>query len=291
MLKQIPVAGRKSCAVLLFAFVVSIFWAGACRANMYGALEQQLVAAGFSRPMVSGAFRSAPPPMFHLVCSTMRTGLAPADYSHFLSPSEIAAARRFIEDHRNCFREEKAEFGVDPQIIAAIMLVETHFGSYTGKTPTLAVFSSFAIMDRKANRDKVWGAISPADRVYWGRKAFDRKLLDRSSWAYRELCALFTLEKSRGMRVTMLRGSFMGAIGWPQFLPTNLLKYGVDGNGDGRIDLNDAADAILSTGNYLRAYGWCRAKTLRQKEAVIFNYNHSTPYVQTVLGIARRVSR
>ncbi|MGC8495531.1 MAG: lytic murein transglycosylase, partial [Syntrophobacteraceae bacterium] len=273
MLKQIPVV-RKSCAVLLFPFLISIFWAGACRANSYGSLEQRLVAAGFSRPMVSGAFRSAPPPMFHLVCSTMRTGGAPANYAHFLAPSEIAAARRFIAAHRNCFREEKAEYGVDPRIIAAIMLIETHFGSFTGKTPILAVFSSFAIMDSKVNRDMVWRSISPADRVYWGRKAFDKKLLDRSSWGYRELYALFTLQKSRGMRVTTLRGSYMGAIGWPQFLPSSLLKYGVDGNGDGRIDLNNAADAILSTGNYLRAYGWCRAKTLRQKEAVIYNYNH-----------------
>jgi membrane-bound lytic murein transglycosylase B len=294
MLKQIVLVERPKCIVLLLAFILAMFcWgAGAARAqgNSYGSLERQLVADGYPRRLVAEALRYASPPMFGLVCSTMRTGHGRPDYSHFLAPSEIAATRRFIADHRNCFREEKAEFGVEPGIIAALMLVETHFGSFTGKTPTLAVFASFAIMDRKANRDRVWRAISPQDRGNWGRAAFDRKLLDRSAWGYRELCALFELQKTHGMRVARLKGSYMGAIGWPQFLPTSLVKYGVDGNGDGRIDLNNAADAIFSTGNYLRAYGWCAAGTRSQKEAVIFNYNHSTPYVQTVLGIAERVS-
>ena len=295
MLKQIVVVERKSCVVLLAAFIFAMFSLGArpadARGEFYRGLEQKLVADGYPRGMVADGLRCASPPMFGLVCSTMRIGHGQADYSHFLAPSEIAASRRFIEDHRNCFREEKAEFGVEPEIIAALMLVETHFGSFTGKTPTLAVFSSFAIMDQKGNRDRVWCGISPEDRANWGRRAFDRKLIDRSAWAYRELCALFELQKTRGMRVARLKGSYMGAIGWPQFLPTSLVKYGVDGDGDGRIDLNSAADAILSTGNYLRAYGWCEAKTPAQKEAVIYNYNHSTPYVQTVLDIARRASQ
>ncbi|MDR3570538.1 MAG: lytic murein transglycosylase [Syntrophobacteraceae bacterium] len=292
MLNQIVVGKRKSCIVLPLAVIVAIvcFGAGPAKAQgkPYAALERKLVADGFPRRVVSDALRYASPPMLGLVCATMRTGGGRPDYSHFLALSEIAAVHRFIYEHRNCFREEKAEFGVEPEIIAALMLVETHFGAYTGKTPTLAVFSTFAIMDQKANRDRVWSSISPQDRANWGRRAFDQKLLDRASWAYRELCALFKLQKMGAMRIAGLKGSVMGAIGWPQFLPTSLVKYGVDGNGDGRINLNNAEDAIFSTGNYLRAYGWCEAGTRSQKEAVIFNYNHSTPYVQTVLGIAQR---
>ncbi len=292
MLKQIVVACRPACVLLMTALVVLMFLPGPCtakaRPEYYGTLESKLAAHGIARWRVASALRSVPPPMFHLVCATMRTGGGKPNYDHFLAPAEIAAARRFIEDHRNCFREEKAEYGVEPEVITAILLVETHFGSYTGKTPTLAVFSTFAVMDGKANRDRVWRSISQEDRETWGRRAFDTKLLERSDWAFKELCALFELQRTRGMRVANLKGSVMGAIGWPQFLPSSLVKYGVDGNGDGRIDLNNAADAILSTGNYLRAYGWCEAKTGPQKEAVIFNYNHSTAYVQTVLGLARR---
>lgn len=295
MFKQIFVVGGKSFTLFLLPLMIALFFAGACSAKakrqVYGTLERRLVKEGFSRLMVARALRAASPPRYGLVSDSMRTVRVPANYDHFLAPGEIAAARRFIEDHRSCFLEEKAEYGVAPGIIAAIMLVETHFGAFTGKTPTVAVFSSFAIMDRRANRNIVWRQISPLDRLSWGRRAFDKKLLARAAWAYTQLRALFELEKTRGLRLLTLRGSVMGAIGWPQFLPINLIKFGVDGNGDGRIDLDDAADAIFSTANYLRAYGWCRAKTFRQKEAVIFAYNHSTPYALTVLHIARLASR
>ena len=295
MLKQIVPFGGKNCVVLLLASMLATLLLGPCGAKAqggpYGALERKLVAHGYSRRVVAETLRYAPPPMFHLVCSTMRTGHGQPDYSHFLAPSEIAAVRQFIAAHRNCFREERAEYGVEPEIIAALLLVETHFGSFTGKTPTLGVFTSFAIMDQSANRDRVWRSISPEDRQNWGRGAFDRKLFDRSAWAYKELCALFELQRTHAMRIARLKGSYMGAIGWPQFLPSSLVKFGVDGDGDGRIDLNTPADAIFSTGNYLRAYGWCEAKTGPQKQAVIFNYNHSTPYVMLVLGIAEAVKR
>ncbi len=82
----------------------------------------------------------------------------------------------------------------------------------------------------------------------------------------------------------------MGAIGWPQFLPSSLVKFGADGNGDGRIDLYNAEDAIFSTANYFRGHGWCEAKFPSDKEAVVWDYNHSKAYVRIVLGIAERIS-
>ena len=255
----------------------------------YGGLKHKLVQAGFPRQQVAEVFKSAPPPMFRLVSQTMKIREGVANYDHFLAPSEIAAARQFIADHRYCFREAESVFGVEPEIIAAILLVETHFGSYTGKTSTLAVLSTFAIMDERANRDKVWKLLLPRDRLKWKREAFDRKLLDRSAWAFDELSALLELENTHGIRAASLRGSVMGAIGWPQFLPSSLAKYGVDGNGDGRIDLYSAEDAIFSTANYLRAHGWCEARFPSDKEAVIWEYNHSKAYVRTVLRIAGRV--
>jgi membrane-bound lytic murein transglycosylase B len=256
--------------------------------QLYAGLKHKLVQDGFSPEQVAGAFRSAPPPMFRLVARTMKIGVGAPDYDHFLAPAEIAAARQFVADHKNCFRKAQSIYGVEPEIIAAIFLVETHFGSYTGKTPTFAVFSTFALMDRKAHRDKVWKLLSPVDRSKWGREAFDRKLLDRSDWAYGELTALFELENMYGIRPQSLKGSPMGAIGWPQFLPSSLLRFGVDGNGDGRIDLYDAEDAIFSTANYLRAHGWCETKFPSDREAVIWAYNHSKAYVRTVLEIAQR---
>ena len=192
--------------------------------DVYGMLKIKLMQDGFSRQQVAGAFRHVPPPMFKLVAQTMKIREGQVNYDHFLAPSEIDAARQFIAEHRNCFRKAQAAYGVEPEIIAAILLVETHFGSYTGKTPTLAVFSTFAIMNLKANRDKVWKLLSPQDRGKWDRNAFDMKLIDRSGWAYRELSALLELKNTHGLEPGSLKGSVMGAIGWPQFLPEQPLK-------------------------------------------------------------------
>jgi membrane-bound lytic murein transglycosylase B len=144
-------------------------------------------------------------------------------------------------------------------------------------------------MNLKANRDKVWKLLSPQDRQKWGREAFDMKLIDRSGWAYRELSALLELKNTHGIQPGSLKGSVMGAIGWPQFLPSSLLKFGADGNGDGRIDLYNAEDAIFSTANYFRGHGWCEAKFPSDREAVIWDYNHSKAYVRIVLAIAERI--
>jgi membrane-bound lytic murein transglycosylase B len=144
-------------------------------------------------------------------------------------------------------------------------------------------------MDQKSNRDRIWKLISPQDRERLGREAFDQKLLDRSQWAYKELAALLEWGRSHNVRPETFTGSFMGAVGWPQFLPSSLVEYGVDGNGDGRIDLYNPDDAIFSTANYLRGHGWCEARFPTDQEQVIWTYNHSKPYVRTVLGIAEKL--
>jgi len=294
MLKKAAPAGMESRIAFVPALLIFIVLccnpAGAYSAeDIYGGLKQKLVRDGFSRRQVADAFQSAPPPMFRLVSKTMKIREGQVNYDHFLAPSEIAAARQFIADHRKCFQRAEAAYGVEPEIIAAILLVETHFGSYTGKTPTLAIFSTFAIMNLKANRDKVWKLLSPQDRHKWGREAFDMKLIDRSAWAYRELSALLELKNTHGIQPGSLKGSVMGAIGWPQFLPSSLVKFGADGNGDGRIDLYNAEDAIFSTANYLRGHGWCEAKFPSDREAVIWDYNHSKAYVRIVLAIAELI--
>ncbi|MFZ2446444.1 MAG: lytic murein transglycosylase [Syntrophobacteraceae bacterium] len=281
-----------SAALFFFACMAAILTAGQpawSAEDIYAGVKQKLVAEGFSSRQVGRLFQPAPAPMFKLVASTLRIRESQLNYDQFLAPSEIAKARNFIAGNQSAFRRAERAFGVEPGVIAAILLVETHFGSYTGKTPTLGVFATFALMEQKQNRDRVWKMLAPKDRERWVREAFDRKLLDRSAWAHKELAALLELRAAQNMRVDSFKGSVMGAVGWPQFLPSSLVSYGADGDGDGRIDLYNAEDAIFSTANYLRGHGWCEAKFPSDKEQVIWAYNHSKPYVRTILGIADRL--
>jgi membrane-bound lytic murein transglycosylase B len=84
-----------------------------------------------------------------------------------------------------------------------------------------------------------------------------------------------------------IKGSYAGAIGYPQFLPNNVFVYGVDTNGNGVIDLHNAPDAIHSIGNFLKQHGWKKKNyTKAEKEKIILHYNRSTPYAQTVVAMA-----
>lgn len=296
MRKIIILAGKKSRVPLMTAlwFLPAALLLLAAHpaepaSDVYAGLKQKLVRDGFPHRQVARLFQSTPPPMYRLVSRTLLLREGQLDYDQFLAPSKIENARGFIAKHRDAFQRAEKTCGVEPGVIAAILLVETHFGSYTGKTATLAVFTSFALMGEKEHRDRIWKLLPSRDRDRWGREAFDRKLLDRSEWAYRELAALLELENSSQVRPESLRGSVMGAFGWPQFLPTSLVEYGADGNGDGRIDLYDPDDAIMSTARYLQGHGWCEARFPSDRERVVWTYNHSTPYVRTVLEIAQRL--
>jgi len=80
-----------------------------------------------------------------------------------------------------------------------------------------------------------------------------------------------------------------GEIRGPQFLPRSYLWYGVDGDQDGRVSLYDPADAIPSCAHYLEQYGWKSGLSRTEQRNVIWGYNHSDAYIDTVLWVAGEV--
>jgi hypothetical protein len=101
--------------------------------------------------------------------------------------------------------------------------------------------------------------------------------------------AVFDLSAQMRVDPLELRGSGSGALGIPQFLPRSYLWYGVDGNGDGSISLYDPDDAIPSCAKYLQHYGWKPGLSRADKRNVVWGYNHSDAYIDTVLWLADEV--
>lgn len=252
----------------------------------FAPLKKRLIEDGFSQQQIMMVFQPAPSPMFTTVSKTLRMRESKLNYRQFLSASNLRKAREFSMLYESTLRRAETQYGVDRNVIVAILLVETQLGSYTGDVPTLAVLATFALMDSKNSRDRIWALLLPADRKRWDRDAFDQKLLKRAEWAYGEVKALIEVSQAQGRRADLYRGSVMGAIGWPQFLPSSLLKYGVDADRDGHTNLYHPEDAIASIANYLRGYGWSGNLTRPEKEQVIHHYNKSRPYVETILEIA-----
>jgi membrane-bound lytic murein transglycosylase B len=256
----------------------------------YYQLKRKLAADGFSMHEVNQLFDPAPPLQYRLISKSLAIRESRLDYNQFLTAASLSIARVNLDRYSSVFKGAERQYGVDRSVIAAILLVETRFGSYTGQTPTLAVLASYAIMNQPYHQDRIWSLLSEADRKRWGREAFEKRLQQRSEWAYPEVCALLRLSETQHLRVASLRGSIMGAFGWAQFLPSSLVRYGVDGDLDGEIDLNRPDDAIYSIANYLRGHGWQNSLPLSQRQQVIHHYNKSRPYVEAVLEIADRLS-
>ena len=104
-----------------------------------------------------------------------------------------------------------------------------------------------------------------------------------------ELKALVQIGIREDLDLLEVKGSFAGAFGLPQFIPTSYLTYGADGNGDDNIQLHDRYDAIVSVANYLKAHGWRPGSTNEEMMKVLFRYNRSRLYGETVLKCAGKL--
>ncbi len=152
--------------------------------------------------------------------------------ARFVEPIRIQAGLKFWTEHAALLEQAEARYGVPPAIVVGVLGVETGWGSDTG---------NFRVLDALATL---------AFDFPTGRR-------DRSSYFRDELGEFIELCLSQGLDPTAVRGSFAGAMGLPQFMPSSLRRLAVDFDGDGRIDLHgSAADAIGSVAAYLQAFGW-----------------------------------
>jgi len=146
----------------------------------------------------------------------------------FVEAKRIAAGRRFMRDHATELAAAEARFGVPTEIIAAIIGVETIYGRQMGRFGTFAALTTLAF-------------------DYPPRAELFRK----------ELEELLLLAREENRSPLAYTGSYAGALGLPQFLPSSRRRFAIDFDDDGRIDLaTSAADAIGSVANFMAAHGW-----------------------------------
>jgi membrane-bound lytic murein transglycosylase B len=221
-------------------------------------------------------------------------GESRAMYGGFLRPASIAQAQQCRALYDQEFRTAEERFGVPASVVAALLHVETHCGRNTGRQLVFARLARLAMANEPSNVARNL-ALHRRGVPAGESAAVDRLVRERAKEIegifYPEVLAMFRMAERTGIDPLDVRGSGSGAFGMPQFLPSSYLRFGVDADGDGRISLYEPADAIASAANYLAHHGWRRGLTHAEQRQVIWAYNHSDPYIDTVLALAVQLER
>jgi membrane-bound lytic murein transglycosylase B len=211
-------------------------------------------------------------------------------YREFYSKDRQSLAVDHVANHYGAYSSAERRYGVSPGVIAAILLVETHYGKNTGSAPILYRLARLANINSPANVKYNYKLLSKDDPTVTFSQV-QKRGNEVSKIFLPEVLALLKIAKKHGYNPLKIKGSHAGAFGIPQFLPTSFINHGVDGDRDGKVSLYDLDDAIHSTAKFLSYYGWKPRLSRSQKYKVVWNYNHSDAYVNTVLDIAAEVER
>ena len=209
------------------------------------------------------------------------------NYDQFSSKKSIQNAQKYLETHKETLDRAEKEYGVDKTVITAILLVETRLGSYLGKRTVINTLSTMAALTDESLRQRIWDVIPEKRKPK--KETFLKKVNRRSKWGYEELKALIRYTTREGMAPESIKGSYAGAMGISQFMPSNALTLAKDGDNDGKIDLFTHADAIFSVANYLKHHGWKPGIPRQEQHKVLFRYNHSNYYVDALLKVSDKL--
>lgn len=260
-------------------------------AEPFSALKARLIQEGFDEPLIQSLY-SSPEVVFDQqgISVYFSHREAALDYDQFLSKSSIEKAINYLSRHQEALKEARRVYGVDEEIITAIILVETRLGTFIGKRMVLNTLSTLAALGDKDTRDAFWQA-HLRNKASVSQQQFDSWASRKSAWAYAELKAYLQYTEAQGFDPLSMRGSFAGALGIPQFVPSSILRFGKDGNRDGRVNLFDHEDAIESIASYLNQHGWHPSLTREEALQVLLSYNNSRYYANTILDAAKRMAK
>jgi len=213
------------------------------------ALKQEALEQGVSQETVDATFKR-----IELLPKVIELDRAQPEFiSTFLSylkrrvkPSTVVQGRALIQQHQNLLKQLEIQYGVSKEVLVSFWGLETNFGKTLGDYSVPSALTTLAYEGRRA--------------------AFFRQ----------ELFNLMHIIESQQNAVAQMRGSWAGAMGQMQFIPSTYLKYAVDTDEDGRIDIwSSVPDALGSAANYLNSIGWHANEPVAVQVKLPANFDYS----------------
>lgn len=210
-------------------------------------VKQEALANGISKALVDRAFVGVTPNP-SLIALDRKQPEGTKTFSDYLAgavtQSRINQGRKLYAQHKALLESTAQKYGVQARFLVALWGIETSFGGYTGNQSTIEALATLA---------------------YDGR---------RSEFFRNELIAALQIIDQGHTTLEAMNGSWAGALGQCQFMPTSFHKYAVDGNGDGKIDIwHSLPDVFASMANYLKSEGWDANQTWGRKVRLPQNFD------------------
>jgi lytic murein transglycosylase len=260
---------RKFCLALLFGLIAATpAFAARCGGDFnsfVAAMSQEAAAAGVSQAVISQAFAGITVDQSVLNFDRRQRYTFNKTFEQYVSTrvgaGRINGGRAMLQRNAALLSQIEAKFGVPRQILVAIWGLETDFGKGDmGKLPVIRTLTTLAHDCRRTE-------------LFQGELLAALKIVQRGDLPLRDLI-----------------GAFAGEIGQTQFLPSSYIKYGVDFDGDGRVDLrHDVADVLASTANLLHTNGFKMGAPYGEGSAnfeAMHEWNHALIYRKTIAYFA-----
>jgi lytic murein transglycosylase len=256
---------RRFCLAILFgAVIASPAYAARCGGDFntfVAAMSQEAAAAGVSQTVISQALSGVTQDPAVLNFDRRQRGTFNKTFEQYVStrvgPGRINMGRQMLQKHASLLARVEKQFGVPPQIIVAIWGLESDYGK--GDIGKMPVIRTLATMAHDCRRTE----------LFQGELLAALKIVQRGDLPLRDLI-----------------GAFAGEIGQTQFLPSSYIKYGVDFDGNGHVDLRHSVpDVLASTANLLHVSGFKNGAPYSEGTAnfeAMREWNRATIYRKTI---------
>ena len=234
-----------------------------------GAMSREAASAGISRSVINSALSGVSPDQSVLAFDRRQRGTFRMSFERYASTrvtaGRIQRGRQLLQRHAALLSRIQRQFGVPAPVLVAIWGLETDFGS--GDMGKLPVIRTLATMAHDCRRTE----------LFQGELLAAMKIAQRGDLTLRDMI-----------------GAYAGEIGQTQFLPSSYIKYGVDYDGDGHVDLRHSApDVLASTANLLKTNGWHPGAPFGEGTAnfeVMREWNRAEVYRKTIVLFAERLA-
>jgi membrane-bound lytic murein transglycosylase B len=221
--------------------------------------------------------------------------LKPPEHMDHVTEKAINNTMIFTKKHQKALKVAFEQYQVPPEVISSLLWIETKHGKDLGTFHIVSVYMHL-IQATERNNESLIVKLALEENKKLNKYTpealttlMKERVVRKSKWAEEQLIALSEIHKRNNTKLRTLRGSFAGAFGLAQFIPSSFRDFAVSFNKNKFIDLKKPEDAILSVAHYLNQHGWDPSRASTQLEA-LKKYNNSTDYADSILEIAKQAS-